>query len=49
MVFKGQQMVLHVNLQIKGSSHIYHFIWGNHIQQLTILKVIIIETRCLQI
>ena len=55
---KRQQMVLHANLQSEMVLTIftiifYHFFWGgwgagNHIQQLMILKVIMIETRCLQ-
>ena len=31
-----------------GSNHSHHFIWGNHIQQLIILKVIMLQTRCMQ-
>ena len=31
-----------------SSKHIHHFIWGNHIQQLIIPKVIMIETICKQ-
>ena len=44
---KSQQMVLHANLQsemVPNST----FTGGNHIQQLIILKAIMIETRCLQ-
>ena len=51
---KSQQMVLHANLQSEMVLTIFT-IWGggggaggNHIQQLIILKVIMIETRCLQ-
>ena len=47
---KGQQMVLHANLQCEMVLTIFT-IWGgggNHIQQLIILKLIMIETRCLQ-
>ena len=46
----SQQMVLHANLQREMVLNIFT-IWvggGNHIQQLIILKVIMIETRCLQ-
>ena len=53
---KTQQMVLHANLQSEMvltmfAIFFYFFFWGgggNHIQQLVILKVIMIETRCLQ-
>ena len=54
---KSQQMVLHANLQSEMVPTIFtifffFFFWGggggNHIQQLIILKVIMIETRCLQ-
>ena len=50
---KGQQMVLHANLQSKMSLTIFTIFFcgeggGNHIQQLIILKPIMIETRCLQ-
>ena len=50
----SQQMVLHANLQSEMVLTIFIiFIFGgggggNHIQQLIILKVIMIETRCLQ-
>ena len=51
---KSQQMVLHANLQSEMVLTIFTFflcVWGggdNHIQQLIILKLIMIETRCLQ-
>ena len=49
---KSQQMVLHANLQSEMVITIFTiFFWGgggNHIQQLIILKIIMIETRCLQ-
>ena len=45
---KGQQMVLHANLQSEMVLAIFTIFVGNHIQQLIILKVIMIETRCLQ-
>ena len=51
---KRQQMVLHANLQSEMVLTIFTIFlaagWGggNHIQQLIILKVIMIETRCLQ-
>ena len=45
---KSQQMVLHANLQNKMSLTIFTIGGANHIQQLIILKVIMIETRCLQ-
>ena len=45
---KSQQMVLHANLQSEMVLTIFTFFGGNHIQQLIILKVIMIETRCLQ-
>ena len=46
---KSQQMVLHANLQSEMVLTIFTiFLGGNHIQQLIILKVIMIETRCLQ-
>ena len=50
----SQQMVLHANLQSEMVLTIFTIFfwggggWGNHIQQLIILKVIMIETRCLQ-
>ena len=49
---KSQQMVLHANLQSEMGLTIFN-IWGggggrNNIQQLIILKFIMIETRCLQ-
>ena len=51
---KSQQMVLHANLQsemVLTMFTIFFFFLGggggNHIQQLIILKVIMIETRCL--
>ena len=49
-----QQMVLHANLQSEMALTIFTIFfggggeWGNHIQQLIILKVIMIETTCLQ-
>ena len=55
---ESQQMVLHANLQsemVRTTFTIFFFFLGggggvgNHIQQLIILKVIMIETRCLQI
>ena len=49
---KSQQMVLHANLQSEMVLIIFTILWGgggNHIQQLIILKVILIETRCLQL
>ena len=54
---KSQQMVLHANLRsemVLAIFSIFFFLGGgggkggNHIQQLIILKVISIETRCLQ-
>ena len=55
---KSQQMVLHAKLQSEKVLTIFtiffffFFFWGggggSHIQQLIILKVIIIETICLQ-
>ena len=45
---KSQQMVLHANLQREMVLTIFTIFGGNHIQQLVILKVIMIETRCLQ-
>ena len=45
---KSQQRVLHVNLQSEMVLTIFTLFGGKHIQQLIILKVIIIETRCLQ-
>ena len=45
---KSQQMVLHANLQTEMVLTIFTIFGGNHIQQLIILKVIMIETRCLQ-
>ena len=44
---KSQQMVLHACLQSKMVLTIFTIFWGNRIQQLIILKVIVIETRCL--
>ena len=47
---KSQQMVLHANLRSEMILTIFT-IWGggdNHIQQLIILKVIMIETRFLK-
>ena len=45
---KSQQMVLHANLQSEMVLTIFAICGGNHIQQLIILKVYMIETRCLQ-
>ena len=45
---KSQQMELHANLLSEMVQTIFTFLVGNHIQQLIILKVIMIETRCLQ-
>ena len=50
---KSQQMVLHANLQTEMFLTIFTIFvggggGGNHIQQPIILKVIMIETRCLQ-
>ena len=50
---KSQQMVLHANLQSEMVLTIFTIFFclgggGNHIKQLIILKVIMIETRCLQ-
>ena len=46
---KSQQMVLHANLQSEMVLTIFTiYLGGNHIEQLIILKVIMIETRCLQ-
>ena len=45
---KRQQMVLHANLQSEMVLTTFTIFGGNHIQQLIILKVIMIETRCLQ-
>ena len=45
---KTQQMVLYANLQSEMVLTIFAIFGGNHIQQLIILKVIMIETRCLQ-
>ena len=45
---KCQQMVLHANLQSETVLTIFTILGGNHIQQLIILKVSMIETRCLQ-
>ena len=45
---KSQQLVLHVNLQSEMVLTIFTIFGVNHIQQLIILKVIMIETRCLQ-
>ena len=45
---KSRQMVLHANLQSEMVLTIFTIFGGNHIQQLIILKVIMIETRCLQ-
>ena len=52
---KSQQMALHANLQSEMVLTIFTLFGGgggggggNHIQQLIILKVIMIETRCLQ-
>ena len=45
---KRQQMVLHAHLQSEMVLTIFTVLEGNHIQQLIILKVNMIETRCLQ-
>ena len=55
---KSQQMVLHANLQSETVLTIFTILCvcvgggggggGIHVQQLIILKVIMIETRCLQ-
>ena len=45
---KSQQKGLHANLQSEMVLTIFTILGGNHIQQLIILKVIMIETRCLQ-
>ena len=45
---KSQQMVLHANLQSEMVLSIFFIFGGDHIQQLIILKAIMIETRCLQ-
>ena len=55
-VFKSQQIVLHANLQSEMVLTIFTIFFfflvggggGNHIQQFIILKVIMIETTCLQ-
>ena len=45
---KSQQMVLHADLQSEMVLTIFTIFWGgNHIQQLIILKLIMIKTRCL--
>ena len=43
---KSQQMVLHANLQSEMDLTIFTIFWG--IQPLIILKLIMVETRCLQ-
>ena len=46
---KSKQMVLHANLQSEMVLTIFTIFWGGkHIQQLIILKVIMIETSCVQ-
>ena len=46
---KSLQMVLHSNKQSEMVPSIFTiFLGGNHIQQLIILKVIKLETRCLK-
>ena len=48
---KSQQMVLHANLLSEMVLILFTIFGGgesNHIQQIIILKVIMIETRCLQ-
>ena len=45
---KSQQMLLHTNLQSEMVLSIFTILGGYHIQQLIILKVIMIEIRCLQ-
>ena len=46
--FKSHQMVLHANLQSEMILTIFTIFGGKYIQQLIILKVIMIEARCLQ-
>ena len=48
MVYENSRWYYMLNCKRNSSKHIHHFIWGNHIQQLIILKVIIIETICKQ-
>ena len=48
MVKKSQQMVLPANLQSEMVLTIFTIFGNNYIQKLIILKVIIIEKRCLQ-
>ena len=45
---KSQQMVVHANLQSEMVLIIFTIFGGNHIQQLLILKVIMVDPRCLQ-
>ena len=45
---KSQQMVLHAYLQNEMVLTIFTILGGNHIQQLIIPTVIMMETRCLQ-
>ena len=45
---KSQQMVLHANFQSEMVLTMFDILGGNHDQQLLILKIIMIETRCLQ-
>ena len=45
---KSQQMVLHANLQCEMVLTLFTSFGGNHIQQLIILELILIETRCFQ-
>ena len=45
---KSHQMVLHATLQSEMVLTIFTILGGNHIQKIIILKVIMIETRCLQ-
>ena len=45
---KSPQKALHANLQSEMVLTIFTILGGNHFQQLIILKVIMIETRCLQ-
>ena len=45
---KSQQILLHANSQSEMVLPYSPLLEGNHIQQLIILKVIMIETRCLQ-
>ena len=46
--FISQTMVLHANLQSEMVLTIITNFWGSNIQQLIIIEVVMIETRCLQ-